>query len=66
MVRIFRITKKCRGNSDQKLYQSKDMFDKWWKKSMATGPYYDQLLELIAEEVIGGQWVEIDRWDNGK
>jgi hypothetical protein len=67
MVRIFRITTIYRKKtSDQRLYQSRAMFDKWWAKSIATGPYRDQRIEWVAEEVINGQWVEIDRWNNGK
>lgn len=67
MVRIFRITTLYRSKtSDQKLYQSKTMLDKWWAKNVARGQYYDQRMEWIAEELINGQWIEIDRCDNGK
>jgi hypothetical protein len=52
MVRIFRI--RFSNTTKQKLYQSKDMFDKWWKKIVATGPHYPMRVEFIAEEVIGG------------
>lgn len=67
MVRIFRITTIfCKKTSDHRTYQSKAMFDKWWPKYIATGTYHDQRIEFVAEELINGQWVEIDRWDNGK
>ena len=52
------------GVVDQKLYQSKDALDKWLKKFISGVPPYLKRVEFIAEEVISGQWVEIDRWNN--
>jgi len=66
MVCIFRITKMYRSKIiDQRLYQSKVMFDKWWKNSIASGAFHDQRIEYIAEELINNKFVEIDRWNNG-
>lgn len=72
MVRIFRITmlySYCFATEQNHwLYERKDSFDRQWK-AKTTGykaRNSDTNLKYIAEEVINGQWVEIDRWDNGK
>lgn len=73
MVRIFRITRNERfsgGDSYQTqwLYQTDVAYGKQWKtkKNGGYAKHVSWRVELVAEEVINGQWVEIDRWNNGK
>ena len=69
MVRIFRISLSYHSKTNhQWLYQSETQFKKQWDRKIKS-PWIkltDDSVEFIAEEVIDGQWVEIDRWDNGK
>lgn len=69
MVRIFRISLCYHSKTNnQWLYQSEAQFKKQWDRKIKSpwNKLTDDSVEFIAEEVIGGQWVEIDRWDNGK
>jgi hypothetical protein len=69
MVRIFRISLSYHSKTNhQWLYQSESQFKKQWDRKIKSpwNKLTDDSVEFIAEEVIDGQWVEIDRWDNGK
>lgn len=69
MVRIFRISLCYHSKTNnQWLYQSEAQFKKQWDRKIKSpwNKLTDDSVEFIAEEVIGGRWVEIDRWDNGK
>jgi hypothetical protein len=69
MVRIFRISLSYHSKTNhQWFYQSEAQFKKQWDRKIKSlwNKLIDDSIEFIAEEVIDGQWVEIDRWDNGK
>lgn len=69
MVRIFRISLCYHSKTNnQWLYQSEAQFKKQWDRKIKSpwNKLTDDSVEFIAEEMIGGRWVEIDRWDNGK
>jgi hypothetical protein len=69
MVRIFRISLSYHSKTNhQWLYQSEAQFKKQWDRKIKSpwNKLTDDSVEFIAEEVIDGRWVEIDRWDNGK
>jgi hypothetical protein len=68
---IFRITTKYGSKiTDRKIYQSKPMFDKWWKNKIDSQKVlvnyyhqsYNKSIELVAEQLLDEGWVQIDCW----